>query len=102
MIRAALIAALVTLSAPASAAPNEQLLRSIENRLSIWNLGPVDYSKLTSSQAAALHIKLSNGPSPNSGGASFFRQELRTILNWDGRQLSHSLSQWKIEDDADN
>ncbi|WP_298258812.1 hypothetical protein [uncultured Litoreibacter sp.] len=92
MIRAALVSALVVLSAPAFAAPNEQLLRSIEHRLAFWNVGEVDYSALTTSQAAALHLKLSNAPSRFSGRSSFFRQELLTILQWDGSEKNYSLN----------
>ena len=91
MIRAALIAGLFALSAPAVAAPNEQLLRSIEHRLTFWNVGEVDYKALTTSQAAALHMKLSNAPPRFSGRAHMFRQELLTILRWDGSELDHSL-----------
>ncbi|WP_154666809.1 hypothetical protein [Litoreibacter arenae] len=74
-----------------SAAPNEQLLRSIESRLVFWNVGPVDYKALTTSQAAALHMKLTNAPSRFSGRAAMFRQELLTILRWDGSEKKHSL-----------
>ena len=86
MIRAALLAALIATAAPAVAAPNEQLLRSIENRLAFWNVGPVDYKALTTSQAAALHLKLTNAPSRFSGRAHIFRQALMTILRWDGSE----------------
>jgi hypothetical protein len=86
MIRAALLAALIATAAPAVAAPNEQLLRSIENKLTFWNVGPVDYKALTTSQAAALHLKLTNAPSRFSGRAHIFRQELMTILRWDGSE----------------
>lgn len=92
MIRALCISALLALvPATAGAAPNAQLLRSIEHRLNIWNVGPVDYDSLTTSQASALHLKLTNAPSRFSGRASFFRQELITILNWDGSERKHSI-----------
>lgn len=92
MIRAGLIAALMALATPSHAAPNEQLLRSIENRLTFWNVGPVDYSKLTTAQAAALHTKLSTAPPRYSGRAHIFRQELLTILRWDGSERNYSLN----------
>ncbi|SFR33260.1 hypothetical protein [Litoreibacter janthinus] len=91
MIRAGVIAALLVLAAPVTAAPNEQLLRSIENRLVFWNVGPVDYKALSTSQAAALHMKLSNAPSRFSGRSHMFRQELLTILRWDGSENNYSL-----------
>ncbi len=92
MIRAALLTAALTFApVAATAAPNEQLLRSIEHRLQFWNVGPVDYSTLTTSQAAALHLRLTNAPPRFSGRASFFRQELILILNWDGSERNHSL-----------
>lgn len=92
MIRAALLAALIALTAPAVAAPNEQLLRSIEHRLAFWNVGEVDYKALTTSQAAALHMKLTNAPSRFSGRSHMFRQELLTILRWDGSERNYSLN----------
>ena len=92
MIRACAIVALMALTAPVSAAPNEQLLRSIEHRLAFWNVGPVDYKALTTSQAAALHMKLSNAPSRFSGRSHMFRQELLTILRWDGSEKNYSLN----------
>lgn len=92
MIRAVLIAALLASATPAAAAPNEQLLRSIEHRLAFWNVGPVDYDALTTSQAAALHLKLTNAPPRFSGRAHMFRQELLTILRWDGSERNYSLN----------
>lgn len=93
MIRAGLVAALlIAVPMTASAAPNEQLLRSIEHRLKFWNVGEVDYSNLTTSQASALHLKLTNAPSRFSGRAHIFRQELLTILRWDGSERTHSLT----------
>ncbi|RLJ41109.1 hypothetical protein BCF46_2897 [Litoreibacter meonggei] len=92
MIRAGLIATLLALASPVSAAPNEQLLRSIEHRLAFWNVGPVDYNALTTSQAAALHMKLTNAPSRFSGRSHMFRQELLTILSWDGSEKNYSLN----------
>ena len=91
-IRAVLIAALLAATPLAvAAAPNEQLLRSIEHRLAFWNVGPVDYLALTTSQAAALHLKLTNAPPRFSQRAFLFRQELKTILQWDGSERKHSL-----------
>lgn len=92
MIRAGILAALIATAAPAYSAPNEQLLRSIEHRLAFWNVGQVDYSKLTTSQAAALHMKLTNAPSRFGGRSAFFRQELLTILRWDGSERNYSLN----------
>ena len=86
MIRAALVASLLALGTPVAAGPNQQLLRSIEHRLAAWNVGEVDYAALTTSQAAALHMKLTNAPSRISGRAHMFRQELMTILGWDGSE----------------
>ena len=91
MIRAGLIAALLVLASPVNAAPNGQLLRSIEHRLAFWNVGEVDYKALTTSQAAALHIKLTNAPSRFSGRSHMFRQELLAILRWDGSERNYSL-----------
>ena len=81
MIRTAFISlGMALLAVTAQAKPNEQLLRSIEHRLAFWNVGAVDYDKLTTAQAAALHLKLTNAP-PRFGSRAFlFRQELITIL----------------------
>lgn len=87
MLRSVALAILLSLApVAASAAPNAQLLASISARLSQWNVGPVDYNALTTSQAAALHLKLSDAPPRFSGRAHLFRQELITILNWDGSE----------------
>lgn len=92
MIRAVVLSGVLALLPVMSvAAPNAQLLRSIESRLQFWNVGPVDYDALTTSQAAALHLKLTNAPPRFSGRAHLFRQELKTILGWDGSERKHSL-----------
>jgi len=91
MIRVLFLSALMALAPLAvTAGPNKQLLRSIENRLNIWNVGVVDYDALTTSQASALHLKLSNPPGRFTGRAHLFRQELLTILKWDGSERKHS------------
>lgn len=91
MIRAALISTLVLTGAPAGAGPNKQLLRSIEFQLRNFNLGEIDYDALTTTQAAALHFKLSNQPAGLSAQSASFRNELLVILRWDGRERNHSI-----------
>lgn len=82
MLRAAILASLISLAPiAASAGPNAQLLASISARLSQWNVGEVDYNALTTAQAGALHLKLTNAPPRFSNRAHFFRQELLIILN---------------------
>lgn len=91
-VRAIFVAAIMATAPMAvAAAPNEQLLRSIEHRLTFWNVGPVDYQTLTTAQASALHLKLTNAPSRFSQRAFLFRQELKTILQWDGSERKHSI-----------
>ncbi len=75
MRRALLILLLATV--PAAAAPNPQLLRSIEIRLERYDVD-VDVTTLSTRQAAALHLELSD---PEN---SYFdvRRKLISILNW--------------------
>jgi hypothetical protein len=67
--------------------PSQGLLRDIERDLRFWNVGTVDYQSLTRSQATALYLKLQNSPSRFSQRAFIFRQELKTILRWDGSEV---------------
>ena len=93
MIRAFLISTSLLLATGCAVEPaQDQLLASIESRLTPWNVGPVDYENLTQSQRGALHLALTNAPSPFSVRAPLFRQELLTILRWDGSELNHSLN----------
>lgn len=73
-----------------NAAPNEQFLRSIEQRLKFWNVGAVDYDSLTIAQASALHLELSSAPPRFSAEALKFRHELLSILHWDGSESRYS------------
>ncbi len=90
MIRAACIALTLAAAPMAMAAdtpPSQGLLRDIERDLRFWNVGTVDYQSLTRSQATALYLKLQNSPSRFSQRAFIFRQELKTILRWDGSEV---------------
>ncbi len=74
--------ALVVSAAPIHAAPNAQLVQSVENRLAVIGMRDVDVSGLSTSQIAALHLKLQGNYD------SFLRrvrtqQEVKVILGWD-------------------
>ncbi|MEP3347309.1 MAG: hypothetical protein ABJN34_07210 [Litoreibacter sp.] len=79
--------ALAGLVLPASAAPNAQLVNSVQQRMNVLGFRDVDVSQLTSHQIVALHLKL-QGPS-NSGIRK--KQDIRAILRWDGRERNHSV-----------
>ncbi len=73
-----LFLALVLAAGPATAGPNPQLLRSIESRLRPYGV-IVDTATLSTRQAAALHLTLSErGRDPDET-----RRRLRTILLWE-------------------
>ena len=79
-------------ASPAISKPNAQLVRSVENRLALWGFGQVDGAALSTTQVSALHLKLTNAPSRFSGRAFIFKQELKTILGWDGQERAHSIN----------
>lgn len=76
-----LIVAALSLS-PVMAKPNAQLVRSVETGLSSWGLGTVDGEQLSTSQIAALYLKLTNAPPRFGLNAIRFKQELKSILRW--------------------
>lgn len=84
-MRALLIAALLAATSPAIAAPNAQLVRSVEHRLAVIGMRDVDVSTLNTSQVAALHMKL------QGRYADFHRrirtqQEVKVILGWGDKE----------------
>ena len=76
---------LAVLATPVLAAPNQQLVTSVEHRLAVIGFGDVDGSKLSTSQISALHTRL-------QGNYTFGLDRIRTqqavkvILNWDGSE----------------
>lgn len=85
MMRWILVAALLAGTSPAISAPNAQLVRSVEHRLAVIGMRDVDVSRLSTSQVAALHLKL-------QGRFSDFHRRLRTqqevkvILGWGAQE----------------
>ena len=83
MLKAAVIAMSAALvSLPATAAPNAQLVRSVEHRLAVIGFSDVDVSKLSTSQVGALHLRLQGN---YTFGLNRVRaqQEVKVILGWD-------------------
>lgn len=83
-MRAAIIlAAMLTISAPAAAAPNAQLVASVQQRLDLLGFSDVDAGTLTTAQIAALHLEL-QGRSMDFGGVERMkiRMRVKAILNW--------------------
>ncbi len=77
----ALVLALVLFPTLSVAAPNEQLQRLIEHGLREYRI-KTDVSKLTTAQAAALHLELSS-PENSFFGTDFrTRQVILSILRW--------------------
>ena len=83
MIRIAFAVALVAALAPslAAAAPGTQLLRLIELGLRDYRID-TDVTKLTSAQAAALHLELSSPEATFYGSDFRTRQVILSILRW--------------------
>lgn len=80
----ALIAALAVAAAgPAAAAPNAQLVASVQDRLDLLGFRDVDAGTLSTAQIAALHLELT-GPLPGYGPRWIdLRQTVKAILRWD-------------------
>lgn len=82
MIRAALIAAALALATPAIAAPNAQLVRSVQHRLNILGFQHIDAGTLSTMQISALHMKL-QGPYTSTFRRVRTQQEVKVILGWE-------------------
>ncbi|MEL6587205.1 MAG: hypothetical protein AAFY65_10030 [Pseudomonadota bacterium] len=85
MIRAAL--ALITalaIGGPSAAAPNAQLVASVQNRLDRIGFTQVDARTLSTRQIAALHMEL-QGRAFSRFGPGFLRtrEKVKVILGWD-------------------
>lgn len=76
-----IVAALALTTAPTIAAPNAQLVRSVEHRLSILGFRGVDGSALTTAQVGALHMRLQGN---YTAGLNRVRaqQAVKVILDW--------------------
>jgi hypothetical protein len=84
MIRPLLIcAALAVAPLPAVAAPNAQLVASVQNRLDFLGFRDVDASTLTTRQIAALHMQLQGRALSFGPRWIESRQKVKAILRWD-------------------
>jgi hypothetical protein len=76
---------IAVLATPVLAAPNQQLVNSVQHRLNVIGFSKVDAGELSTSQIAALHTRL-------QGNYTFGLNRIRTqqavkvILNWDGSE----------------
>ncbi|WP_371156660.1 hypothetical protein [Jannaschia sp. 2305UL9-9] len=78
------VAMAVTLAtAPAIAAPNAQLVASVQNRLDRLGFDAVDADSLTTRQIAALHMQLQGRALSFGPGWIKTRQRVQVILGWD-------------------
>ncbi|SFJ09205.1 hypothetical protein [Jannaschia pohangensis] len=80
----ALLVAVTLGGAPAAAAPNAQLVASVQHRLNVFGFDHVDAATLTTRQIAALHMQL-QGRAGSLYGANYIRtrQRIQVILGWD-------------------
>lgn len=78
------LAAALAIGTPVVAAPNAQLVNSVQQRLDILGFRDVDASTLTTRQIAALHLEL-QGRAMSFGGFNRIntRQKVKVILGWD-------------------
>lgn len=83
-MRALLLIAALAMATPAVAAPNAQLVASVQQRLDILGFRDVDAGDLTTIQIAALHLEL-QGRAMSFGGFNRMntRQRVKVILGWD-------------------
>ncbi len=83
-MRALLLIAALAVATPALAAPNAQLVASVQQRLNLLGFRGVDAGELTTSQIAALHLEL-QGRAMSIGGFNRMntRQRVKVILGRD-------------------
>jgi hypothetical protein len=83
-IRPLVLAAALAFGAPAAiAAPNAQLVASVQQRLDVSGFADVDAGTLSTRQVAALHMQL-QGRAPRHGRPWIeTRQKVKAILRWD-------------------
>lgn len=84
---AALALAAVLAAGPVVAAPNAQLVSSVQMRLNTLGFGAVDASSLSTRQIAALHMQLQGRNMAFGIPQMDTRQKVRVILDWDGYAL---------------
>lgn len=84
-MRRALAAAMVVslAAAPAIAAPNAQLVASVQQRLNKMGFSAVDAGLLSTRQIAALHMQLQGGAPSFGPEWVTTRQKVTVILGWD-------------------
>ncbi|MGB3553085.1 MAG: hypothetical protein WBA25_00425 [Jannaschia sp.] len=88
VLRALAVAASLA-ATPAVAAPNAQLVTSVQQRLDRIGFDAVEARSLTTRQIAALHMELQGralAPGPRWIDT---RQRVRVILGWDGFARRH-------------
>lgn len=84
MRKALLLALLLAATVPVQAAPNAQLVASVQQRLDRVGFPDVDAATLSTRQIAALHLEL-DGRAMDFGGFARLttQQRVRVILGWD-------------------
>ncbi|GIT90977.1 hypothetical protein JANAI62_14320 [Jannaschia pagri] len=84
MRRALALAIVATLVAgPSVAAPNAQLVASVQNRLDRLGFSAVEADRLSTRQIAALHLQLQGRALDFGPQRLTTRQRVKTILRWD-------------------
>ncbi len=79
-MRALILVAMLAVAAPAYAAPNAQLVASVQQRLNRLGFAEVDAGTLSTIQIAALHLEL-QGRAMDFGPSRFnTRQKVKVIL----------------------
>lgn len=88
MIRPILLAAAMALALPAAApaAPNAQLVASVQSRLNFLGFQDVDAALLSTRQIAALHMQLQGRALSYGYRWIDSRQKVKAILRWDPPQ----------------
>ncbi|CTQ48333.1 hypothetical protein [Jannaschia donghaensis] len=83
-MRSLILALALAVATPAVAAPNAQLVASVQQRLNYLGFRGVDARTLTTRQIAALHMQL-QGRNLDFGGVRRMnaRSQVKVILGWD-------------------
>ncbi|MEM9433238.1 MAG: hypothetical protein AAGA12_04900 [Pseudomonadota bacterium] len=82
-MRIATLISAIFLAGAASAAPNTQLVNSVQHNLNLFGFAEVDASTLSTRQIAALHMKLSSNATRFGLNGIRLRQDIKVILGWD-------------------
>ena len=81
MLRTLIVSISLALATPVVAAPNKQLVASVQHRLNVLGFSKVDAGTLSTAQIGALHLRL-QGSFAFGYNRIRKQQEVKVILQW--------------------